>query len=421
MIDPLTRGIRAMLGAPSQIKNQTVTGLSTAAAAAFETGETAAMKLSAVCRSVEILSDSMSKLPMDIIDRKTKEKVELPLLDILCARMNEYMSPATAKKLMMTNEINAGNGYGWIIRNRQTLEPEEILPLPHSFVVPFWEPKTASRWYSVINPVTMDMTNVPAMDMLHTMGYSRDGFTGIGVLERASEVIAAGRAAQEYNKQYYLRGGQPSGVLYTDTDLNGSKTITLPDGSTRTIGYKDLMRAEWDKIHSGPTNAHKIAILDMGLKYQPISISNRDAQFVEQAAISIEDIARFYGVPLYKLQAGKQSYSSNEQNAIEYVVGTLTPKITAWEQEWTYKLLPSKLAKRYAIKINEKAELRGDYSAQATWYQKMSDIGVYSVDDIRDLEDMTSVPGGSARKASLNYVPLEDWPELSKRRNGGNN
>ena len=163
-----------------------------------------------------------------------------------------------------------------------------------------------------------------------------------------------------------------------------------------------------------------MAVLDNGLKYQPISISNRDAQFVEQSSLSVEDVARFFGVPLYKLQAGKQSYSSNEQNAIEYVVSTLHPIVSQWEDELSFKLLTtSERAKGLEIRINMMAELRGDFTSRSNWYKAMREIGVFSVNDIRALEDMPDVDGGDDRYASLNYVPLSIWRELSINRNEG--
>lgn len=120
------------------------------------------------------------------------------------------------------------------------------------------------------------------------------------------------------------------------------------------------IRVEWEKRHAGPANAHRIAVLDYGLKYTPISISNKDAQFVEQSELSVQDLARFFGVPLYKLQAGKQSYESNEQNAIEYVVSTLHPIVTQYEEELTWKLLTSsEIARGLEIRMNMMAELRG--------------------------------------------------------------
>ena len=134
---------------------------------------------------------------------------------------------------------------------------------------------------------------------------------------------------------------------------------------------------------------------------------------------SIRDIARYFGVPLYKLQEGKQAYGSNEQNAIEYVVGTLHPNVSQYEEERTWKLLTkSQVDAGLEIRINMMAELRGDTAARGSWYKDMVEIGVFAVNDIMDLEDMPRVPGGDERRASLNYVPLRDWAELSRLRAG---
>ena len=123
---------------------------------------------------------------------------------------------------------------------------------------------------------------------------------------------------------------------------------------------------------------------------------------------------------MYKLQEGKQAYSSNEQNAIEYVVSTLHPAVTQYEEEQTWKLLPGfELRKGLEIRINLMAELKGDTSSRAAWYQTMTEISAFCPNDILALEDMPDVPGGDRRRASLNYVPLDLWPELSVKRNGG--
>ena len=132
------------------------------------------------------------------------------------------------------------------------------------------------------------------------------------------------------------------------------------------------------------------------------------------------DIANFFGVPLYKLNDGKQAYASNDQNNTDYAVSTLQPKVTQWEQEVSYKLLTdSQLGRGLWLRKNMMAVLRGDMAARATWYQTMLQEGPYSVNDVRQLEDLPDVPGGDQRRASLNYVPLEDFKRLSEQRNGG--
>ena len=380
------------------------------------TDQESAMKLSTVSRCIDILSDSIGKMPFYVYDFRTRERKDHPVTELLGLRPNPWQTPFEMKKQLEAERVSRGNGIAWIRRDRSSLQPLEIVPIPWGK----WSIQLladGSPLYQLEHPYTGESIRCGRMDVIHVKAFSRNGYKGIGYLERAEEVIRTGKAAQEYSSSYYQNGGQPSGILRTESDLAGNVTVTDSDGTTRTISKKDRIREEWEKRHAGPANAQRIAVLDMGLDYKPLSISNREAQFVEQSALSVEDIARFFGVPLYKLQAGKQSYSSNEQNAIEYVVGTLHPNAVIWEQELLYKCLtPQAIDRGLRVRGNLMNELRGDYQSRGSWYQTMRDNGCFSVNDIRELEDMPDVEGGDDRYASLNYVPLQDWREISKKR-----
>ncbi len=381
--------------------------------------EQEAMKLSAVSAAIDIVSDSMAKLPIRIQDLESRQIVRgHPLARILQIRPNEAMTPSVFKKMLEACRLSQGNGYAWIIRNSKTLQPEELIPVAPELVC-CWKDSKGQVWYDITNPLTGEPMRLHPADMLHVKGFSHDGIHGMSTLARAAEIVRAGLHQQEYESAFYANGGQPGGVLQTDSDLSGEITVKSADGSkSEIISLRESVRREWEKVHSGPNNAHRLAVLDHGLQYKPIAISNADAQFVESKKLTIEDIARFFGVPLYKLQAGKQSYSSNEQNAIEYVTGKLHPLVVQYEEEFSYKLLPGMDVRRGLwITINMMAELRGDNSSRAQWYSKMREIGVFSVNDICALEDMPDVPGGDERYASLNYIPLEKFRELSISRN----
>ena len=376
-----------------------------------------ARKLSAVDRCIEIISDSMSKLPHYALDRSTMQRVDHPVLQLLNVRPNEAQVPSVRKKLLETSRLEGGNSYDWIIRNKRTMQPEELIPLPWHMVTP-WQKADGSVWYTVLNPYTYEPMVLPSTDILHYKGPTKDGLVGISVLRRAGEVVAEAIAAQEYNRAFYESGGQPAGVLKAEADLGGM--VDDPANPGKKIAKKEVLRREWEKVHAGPKNSHRTAILDFGLDYKPVASTNRDAQFLENKEMSIRDIARFFGVPLYKLQEGKQAYSSNEQNSIEYVVGTLHPIVTQYEEVQTWGLLTNTDIKSFReLRINMMAELRGDTASRGAWYKIMRETGAFSVNDILALEDMPSVDGGDERLASLNYVPLRLWPDLSINRNGG--
>jgi HK97 family phage portal protein len=370
------------------------------------TSQSQAMKISAVNACVEVITNSISKLPVYIMDSKTKTRLDkYPLLKLLTERPNEAMTPSIYKKLVETNRLMGGNGYALIIRNSRSAAPEELIPINYQYITPYID-DNGKLWYVFIHPRTGEIRKLDNFDVLHYKAYSEDGITGISVLTRASETVNTARAAQTYGNKLYTQNAQPSGILKVADKLEKPA--------------KDKIKEEWRSIHEGADNAFKIAVLDLGLEYQQIQLSNKDSQFVESKGITVEDIARFFGVPLYKINSGKQSYSSNEQNGIEYVVNTLHPIVTQYEEEDTYKLLFDRDRKQgIEIRRNMMAELRGDTASRGTWYKTMREVGAFSPDDILALEDMPKVPGGDTRYASLNYVPLEDFKELSKSRNGG--
>lgn len=414
----MSNGLRAVARSPSlHSKAVTVDTLVAAGypAAGTETGESFARKLSAVDRCIEILSDSIGKLPNYLFDSKTRRRIpDDPVLQRLNIRPNEAMTPTIRKKVLETSRLVDGNGYDWILRDERTGRIRELIPVPGYLVEP-WQDLSGRVWYTVTHPWTGAPMVLPNEDICHYKGATRDGLKGVAVLRRASEVIASARAQQQYELGFYENGGQPSGVLQTDSDLAG--LVDDPKNPGKQIGRKDLLRREWERVHAGPSNSHRLAILDLGLKYTPIAATNADAQFIESKEISIRDLCRFFGVPLHFLGEGKQAYSSNEQQAIEYVTRTLNPIVTQYEEEQTWKILAkSQVDRGLELRINLMAELKGDTSARAEWYRTMVEIGGFSVNDILALEDKPDVPGGEHRRASLNYVPLEDWAELSRIR-----
>jgi len=376
-----------------------------------------AMKLSTVNRCVEVRSTAVALLPLYIMDETTKERLaDHPLRRVLWGQANEAMTRADYERLMQCNLDLKGNAYAWINRSGRTGRPVELIALDPDHVTPYVA-ADGSLWYIFTNPRTGELFRLHPADVLHYKGYSTDGIEGISILRRAALSIQTGLAAQSYQRDVYRNGGRPSGVLTVEADIGGDVAVRNAKGEAETISKKELIRREWEKIHSGSGNGFRIAVLDNGLKYSPIAMSNSDAQFVESEEQRVADICRFFGVPLHMVYAGKQAYSSNEQNSLEFVKYTLQFIVTQREQEDSRKLLlPSEQSAGLRVKRELKAFLRGDTAAQAAWYKAMRECGVYNVDDIRALEDLPRVPGGQSRYASWNYGPLERFEELSALR-----
>lgn len=375
-----------------------------------------ALKISAFYRAVDIRSDSIGKYPVSVKNMATRQEVPNHYLGkVLWDRPNEAMSPFSYRKLVEYQRLVLGNAYVWISRDGAG-RPVELIPLPPGTCETYIDPDTGNLWYLAVNPKTKEPYRLNPADVLHYKGFSVNGIDGMSVLSYAANTLTVAAARDAYESSVYENGGRPSGILYTDTDLSNAGR-RAPNGDTQ-MGLKDRIRQEWDRVHSGPNNAFRIAVLDNGLKYQAISMSNSDQQFVENKAVTVEDIARFTGVPLHKLYTGKQSYESNEANSLDYVKDTMHPAVCQYEQEDSYKLLTaSERAKNLWLPRNMMAELRADFSTRADWYKAMRQMGVYSVNDILRKEDEPDVVGGDSRYASLNYVPLEHFDEISMARN----
>ena len=350
-----------------------------------------AMKVSTVSACVEIRSDSIGKMPFYVINTIDKKRDrEHALSTLLRVRPNEIMTPFVFKKLIETWRLMKGNAYVYISRSSRDGAVDGLIPLNPELVTPLYDDKGRLKY---LYQDAKKQYLVDNNDIIHLKGFSDDGLKGTSVLQRASESIGKMREQEKFEGRFYQNQAQPAGVLTVSSSLSSEA--------------KNTIRGEWEKVHRGADNAFKIAVLDNGLEYSPISMSQSDAQFIESKEISVADIARYFLVPLYKLQAGKQTYDSNEQNSIEYVKTTLAPTVKQYEEEFTFKcLFESEYKKGQEVNINMNAELRGDMASRAEWYRVMRNVGAYSVDEIRDYEDMPKAEGGETRLAPLNQIPL---------------
>lgn len=384
--------------------------------------ETAALRVSAFYRALTFRAETISIMPFYLMDRHTRERIkDHRLTEVLTIRPNELMSPSEYRYLMQLLTDLRGNAYAYIARDPRTGYVEELLPLAPELVKPTLD-KDRHLHYLYTDPISGKGYDLMPSQVIHYKGFSTDGIKGQPLMHYARDALAKDRAAKAYERAIYNNGGRPSGVLQTDTDLAGKVEIRDAEGNViETISKKEQVRRSWEKVHSGSDNAFRVAVLDHGLKYNPIAMNNSDAQFVESNDITIADIARFTGVPLHVLMSGKQSYESNLQNRVEFVQTTALHIVTRCEDEDSYKLLPGDERGKLRIRRNMDAALRGDTKSRAEFYRIMREIGGYSVNDIMALEDRPNVPGGHSRQASLNYVPLEMFDELSRNRNGGNN
>lgn len=372
------------------------------------------MKLSTVYRCVEVLSNSMSKMPFFIIDtgthKKPSDSTSMQIKYLLNSQPNKIMSSSIFLKLMETNRLLTGNAYA-LIKTDNLGKIESLQALTPSGVT-VKQLDDRNIVYDVMSK-NKGLTRYLSEEIIHIKGATFDGIIGQSVLSYASLVTRNLLLQEQFEKEFYESGGRPVAIIQPtkESKLSFVKKNELDKPDPNGKSDYDRLREEVEKISSKRIGG--AVIFPVEANYTPIQqISMRDMSFIEAKEVGVKDIARFFGVPLFKLFDGKESYQSNEQNGIAYVTDTLTPILTQYEQEFTRKLLSEeRIFKGYSIKGNLNNEMRGDLSTRDVWYKGRQETGVYSINEVRALEDQEAIDGGDVHYISLNYAPIDKHAE----------
>lgn len=338
---------------------------------------------SPIAAAHRILTNAMSVMPMALYQRRDggRYPVEDRGLDyLLKVRPNERMGPALCRKILMSQAFWHGEGYLGIFRDRRG-RITDLIPLPTEGRTIRRDPNTGQLWYDfTVDGLTR--TFAPS-DLIIVFFDTYDGLYGKGVLALAKAAIAADAGAQKYARKFYQNGARMSGIVEVAADANDAS--------------REKIRASFDQYAN--ESMFKVAVLDHGMKYTPIGLNQQQAQFIESRGFTVEEVSRFTGIPQYMLQSGKQAYSSNEQQQLDFVVSTLQPYVTQWEEEFQYKLLTQKqLEDGLYIRMNVAARLRGDNESRSRFYEKMIASGVYCPDDCRALEEKNPLPDRAGQR-----------------------
>jgi HK97 family phage portal protein len=227
--------------------------------------------------------------------------------------------------------------------------------------------------------------------VLQVRGPSDDGVNGIRIVEECKEAIALARACEIHGARFFAAGARPGFILSTDGQLNAEA--------------REALRSQWDSRHGGVGNSHNTAVLTGGLKpYDLPQASNTDSQFIELRDYQLAEIARLFRVPMHLLGKG----AGSPQADIEFVTHSIIPLLRRFESAFMRDLIDDD--DRYLIEFDVRGLLRGDSASRSAYYRSMWDIGVLNTDDIRGLENLDPVEGGTVRYRPLNMGTLGEQP-----------
>ena len=366
--------------------------------------ERSAMQMTAVYSCVRILAEAVAGLPLHLYrytESGGKEKaIDHPLYLLLHDEPNPEMSSFVFRETLMTHLLLWGNAYAQIIRNGKN-EVIALYPLmPNKMEVDRDEYGQLYYKYQRSNDEapTMEGSSVilKPCDVLHIPGLGFDGLVGYSPIAMAKNAIGMAIACEEYGAKFFANGAQPGGVLE----------------HPGTIKDPQRVRESWQSTFGGSGNANKIAVLEEGMKYTPISMSPEQAQFLETRKFQINEIARIFRVPPHMVgDLEKSSFSNIEQQSLEFVKYTLDPWVIRWEQAIMRSLLTPEEKKTYYAKFNLDGLLRGDYQSRMNGYAIGRQNGWMSANDIRELENLDRIPaeeGGDLYLINGNMLPMRD-------------
>ena len=374
--------------------------------------ERSAMQMTAVYSCVRILAEAIACLPLHLYkysENGCKEKAtEHPLYRLLHDEPNPEMSSFVFRETLMTHLLLWGNAYAQIIRNGKG-EVIALYPLmPNKMTVD--RDENGQIYYTYQRATeeahTMNGSSVKLLpyDVLHIPGLGFDGLVGYSPIAMAKNAIGMAIACEEFGAKFFANGAAPSGVL--------EHPGTIKDPAR--------LRDSWSQF-GGSSNSGKVAVLEEGMKYTPISISPEQAQFLETRKFQINEIARIFRVPPHMVgDLEKSSFSNIEQQSLEFVKYTLDPWVIRWEQSMARALLTLDEKTEYFIHFNLEGLLRGDYQSRMNGYSIARQNGWMSANDIRELENLDRIPaeaGGDLYLINGNMLPLQQAGAFANTQN----
>lgn len=352
-----------------------------------------AMMLSTVYRCVDVISNAVAQLPIEIYEENnnSRKKVRNELSKILSTSPSKLYTRYTFLKTLVTHLLLNGNAYAKIVRkNGKILELIILNPNDVSIIN-----ENSTIKYKVIG----EPFNLTSEEVIHLINNSFDGIKGVSTLTYAAGVLGAAQAQETHSTSFFKNGGNLAGLLKSKKPLNKQQ--------------KEDLASSWrTAFNSGDGSANGVVAIDADTEYQAITISAKDSLILEARQYSVIEICRFFGVsPVKAFDLSKSNYSNSEIAQLSFLSDTIAPLLEKIELEFERKLLlPSQIEKTHIV-FNTTKLLRTDKDALSNYYSRMFQIGVYSIDDIRYDLNMENITNGNKH-----YVPV-NLTDISKDNN----
>ncbi|MBU3100670.1 MULTISPECIES: phage portal protein [Clostridium] len=368
--------------------------------------ERTAMQTTAVYVCVRILAETIASLPLHTYSytETGKEKAtEHQIYHLLADEPNPEMTSFVFRETLMGHLLLWGNAYAQIIRDGRG-RAMALYPLMPDKMTVNRSDKGEIYYIYIKEGQSYPLRND---EVLHIPGLGFDGLIGQSPIAMAKNAIGMAIATEEYGAKFFANGATPGGVLMYPGIVKDPARV----------------RESWNSVYQGTSNAHRVAVLEEGMKFESIGIPPEQAQFLQTRKFQINEIARIFRIPPHMVgDLEKSSFSNIEQQSLEFVMYTLDPWVIRWEQAIKRALFTESEKKKYFVKFNVDGLLRGDYQSRMNGYAVGRQNGWLSSNDIRKLENLNRIPeelGGDLYLINGNMTKLADAGVFANKTNTG--
>ena len=353
-----------------------------------------AIQVSAVYACVRVIAETIASLPFHVYETTengSRKAPEHPLYRLIHDEPNKEMTSFILRETMLAHLLLYGNAYCQIIRTSRD-KIDSLYPLlpdkmevdrdAVGFLTYTYTTSDGKRW------------RLEPRDVLHIPGLGFDGVMGYSPIALEKSAIGLGIAAEEYGSKFFSNGARPSGIL------------THPN----TVKDPAALRASWNAAYGSSSNASRVAVLEEGMTFVPLSLPNNEAQFLETRKFQVSEICRIFRVPPHMIgDLDRATFSNIEHQSIDFAVHTIRPWLVRIEQAVNRALFSEKEKGRFYVQFNLDGLMRGDYKSRMEGYAIARQNGWMSANDIRELENMNAMSdeeGGNAYLVNGNMIPV---------------
>jgi HK97 family phage portal protein len=351
-----------------------------------------ALQIGAVYACTKLLSETLGMLPMHLYrrraDKGVEKAIEHPLYRLLHRRPNTIQTAIDFVMWSQSTLLLRGVTYSRkIFDYRGRLK--WIVPLNPDVVTMDIDESGALIYRTYEKGV---MVTLKQSEVFRIQSFTLSPLEPLSVVGLARSTLQQVRHIAEFGSKMFENHARPGGIF------------THP-GKLSELARKRL-ETDWSAKFAGPQNARRTAFLEEGMKWQPITMTAEDVQFIDAQRATVPEICRWFGVPPHMVgDLSRSTFSNIEHQSLEFVKHSLGPWIAMWEQAIARDLLTEDEQDEYFVKISVEGLLRGDSEARAKFYSAAAQTFL-TINEIRELEDRDSIEGGDRMRVPVNTAPL---------------